>query len=122
DLLARGAADRGHTRPHRLAVEVERAGAAQRHAAAELGTGETERFPDNPEQRGVWIDIDGVISAVDSQLDSHRNLLKSAADLLRCTAPTGAESLQPIPTRRQTRSVTPATASNAREQESVVPW
>ena len=42
---------------HRLAVEMHRAGAAQRHAAAELGAGQAERVAQHPQQGCLRIDI-----------------------------------------------------------------
>ena len=48
--------DRRHRRDAgraRRAVDVDRAGAAERHPAAVLGAGQPERLPDRPEERHV---------------------------------------------------------------------
>ena len=58
---------------HRLAVEVHGAGAAQGHAAAELGAGEAQRVAQHPQQRRFRIDVDLHGLAVDVELD-HRVL------------------------------------------------
>src|SRR5216683_1590160 len=57
------------------AVEVHRARAAQRHAAAEFRAGHPEHVAKNPEQRRVVVDIDAASSAVDCQRMWHLSLL-----------------------------------------------
>jgi len=52
-----------------LAIDMDGAGAAQRHAAAVLRAGEPQFVPQIPEQRHRWIAIDGLLLAVDAQLD-----------------------------------------------------
>ena len=47
------------------AVDVHGAGAAQRHAAAELGAGEAQLVAQRPQQRGVVGEVDVVAPAVD---------------------------------------------------------
>ena len=42
------------------AVDVDGAGAAQRHAAAELGAGHAQHVAQHPEERRVAVDIDVV--------------------------------------------------------------
>ena len=42
------------------AVDMHRAGAAQRHAAAELRAGHAEHVAQHPQQRRVAVDIDGM--------------------------------------------------------------
>ncbi len=49
-----------------LAVEVHRAGAAQRRAAAELGAGHAERVAQGPEDGGGGVGVDLPVLAVDA--------------------------------------------------------
>src|SRR5438445_4597616 len=67
DALAFGRGDGEHAGADRLAVEVHRAGAAHRDAAAVLGTGEADLLPDSPEKGRVGVDVDLERSAVDRQ-------------------------------------------------------
>jgi len=50
---------------------MNRAGAAERHAAAEFGAGHAEHVAQDPEQRGVAVDINRPIDAVDLDRDCH---------------------------------------------------
>ena len=54
-----------------LAVDMHGAGAAQGHAAAELGAGHAEHVAQHPQQRRVAVDIDLMRCAVDLQRESH---------------------------------------------------
>ena len=47
------------------AVEMHRAGAAERQPAAELCAGHAEHVAQHPEERRVAVDIDGVCVSVD---------------------------------------------------------
>ena len=47
------------------AVDMDRAGAALRDAAAVFGAGQADVLPDRPEQRRLGLDVDVVIFAVD---------------------------------------------------------
>ncbi len=67
-FLADGA-HRQHARAHRLAVEVHRAGAALRDAAAELGAGQADDVAQDPEQRHVLGGVEGMGLAVDVEID-----------------------------------------------------
>src|SRR5256714_10765766 len=58
DALARDGRHRQHAGAGRDAVQVNGTGAALGDAAAELGTGETERVPQHPEERRVGGDGD----------------------------------------------------------------
>src|SRR5258705_7964213 len=51
DLLALGGADGQRAGADRLAVEMDRAGAALRDAAAVFGAGQADILPDRPQQR-----------------------------------------------------------------------
>src|SRR5260370_12568335 len=53
----------------RLAVDLNRAGAAQRHAAAVFCAGEPQFVPQIPEQRHRRIAVERLLLAVDAQLD-----------------------------------------------------
>src|SRR6266496_1143809 len=75
DALAGRGGDRRDTRAHRLAVDVDRARAAQRHAAAEFRAGHPEHVAQHPEQRRVVVDIDAAGFDVDSQRMWHLSLL-----------------------------------------------
>src|SRR5205814_6502138 len=72
DLLVRHRRDRCDAGAHRLAVDVHRAGATQRHAAAELGPRETELVAECPQQRGLAGQVDSLALAVDVEWD-HRD-------------------------------------------------
>src|SRR5205823_12863261 len=71
DRLALDRADGQHAGANRLAVEVNGAGAALGHAAAELGAGHAEHVAQHPEQRHLGWSVDLVIDAVDYESD-HR--------------------------------------------------
>ena len=58
-------------------VDMHRAGAAQRHAAAEFRAGHAEHVAQHPEERRVAVDIDAVRSSVDFDREGH-----GAPDLL----------------------------------------
>ena len=60
---------------HRLAVDVDRAGAAQRHAAAELGAGQAQRVAQDPEQRHRGNGVHGLRLAVQSELNRSHSIL-----------------------------------------------
>ena len=60
--------DRGDAGPRRRAVDMHGAGAAQRLAATELGPGHAEHVAQQPQQRGVAVDIDLLGCAVDLQM------------------------------------------------------
>ena len=62
------AVDRGDARAGGDAVDMHGAGAAQRHAAAELRAGHAEHVAQHPEQRRVAVDIDAVSLAVDFKM------------------------------------------------------
>ena len=70
-LLAGGRRDGSHATAHRFTVDVHSAGAAERHAAAELGPGEPELISDVPEQRHVGVAIELATYAVDFQGNHH---------------------------------------------------
>ena len=53
------------------AIEMHRAGAAERHAAAELRAGHAQHVAQHPEQRRVAVDIDAVRAAVDFDGEGH---------------------------------------------------
>src|SRR6266850_2772127 len=79
DALAGRGRDRRDARAHRLAVEVDRARAAQGEAATEFRAGHAEHIAQHPEQRRVVVDIDAASLAVDCQRMWHLSLLKAKA-------------------------------------------
>jgi hypothetical protein len=60
------------------AIDMHGAGAAKRHAAAELRSGHAEHVAQHPEQRRVVIDIDALRVFVD--LDGERHDVPSSGD------------------------------------------
>jgi hypothetical protein len=56
---------------------MDRAGATQRHAAAELGAGHAEHVAKHPERRRVVVDVDALVCSVDFDIDGHRCLERS---------------------------------------------
>ena len=54
-----------------LPFEMDRAGAAQRHAATELRAGHAQHIAQHPEERRVVVDIDAVRLPVDSDGEGH---------------------------------------------------
>src|SRR5258705_12967706 len=68
------AVDRGDTGTHCNAVDMHGAGAAERHAAAELRAGHAEYVAQHPEERRVAVDIDHPIDAVDLNCGGHSYL------------------------------------------------
>ncbi|MNR44492.1 hypothetical protein D3C85_1632430 [compost metagenome] len=71
DLGPHHGADRHDAGAHRVAVHVHGAGTAQRHAAAELGTGHAEHVAQHPQQGRVVVHVDLVLGAVDLEKMSH---------------------------------------------------
>jgi hypothetical protein len=69
DLLALGCAHRQRARAHRRPVDVNGAGAALRDAAAILGAGQADLFPQCPQQRGVGVDADLVRFSINGETD-----------------------------------------------------
>src|SRR5262249_4540454 len=65
------AVDPGNTGTGGDAVDMHSAGAAERPAAAELRAGHAEHVAQHPQERGVAVDIDGPIDAVDLDRDGH---------------------------------------------------
>jgi hypothetical protein len=70
-LQAADPVDNGYARAGGAAVDMHSAGAAERHAAAELRAGHAEHVTQHSEKRRVAVDIDGVIHAVDLNRRSH---------------------------------------------------
>ena len=66
-------ADGRHAGTGRPAVPVHRAGAAQRHAAAELGAAEAERVAQHPQERRVGVHVDRGVAAVEVEFDQWAN-------------------------------------------------
>src|SRR4029434_2511487 len=76
DLAVRHRRDRRDARAHCLTVDVHGAGAAKRHAAAELAASEPELVPQRPQQWRLAGHVDALAFAVDVECD-HRALLSS---------------------------------------------
>ena len=68
-MLARRGGYRRYARAYGLAVEMDSAGAALRHAAAELGAGHLCRVAQGPQDGRVFRDVEFFIGAVDIQSD-----------------------------------------------------
>ena len=68
DLLALEAGNRHRTGSQWQAIDQHRARAADADAAAIFGAGQPEVIAQHPEQRGLGIDIESVLFAVDGQL------------------------------------------------------
>src|SRR5215469_15183760 len=69
DLAVADIADLRLAGAHRIAVEMDGAGAAERQAAAELGAGEVELVAQGPEEGHVGLRIDVVRRAIDGEAD-----------------------------------------------------
>src|SRR5260221_3431906 len=74
DLGGDDAVDRGDTGTGGDAVDMHSAGAAERHAAAELRAGHAEHVAQHPQERDVTVDIDRAIDAVDLNRGGHSYL------------------------------------------------
>ena len=59
--------DREHARAYRLAVEMHRARAALRDAAADFRAGESDVVAENPEERRLRFSFDGATATVHEQ-------------------------------------------------------
>src|SRR6267143_1028545 len=75
DALAGRGRDRRDARAHRLAIEVDRARAAQAEAATEFRAGHSEHVAKHPEQGRVVVDIGAARFAVDCQRMWHLSIL-----------------------------------------------
>jgi hypothetical protein len=91
DLLVGGPPHGGDARPDGLAVEVDGAGAAQGHAATELGAGQAQRFAEDPEQRRVVRDVHGAVFAIHAEVDHGGGLPISGARPNAATLPIEGE-------------------------------
>ena len=69
------AVDRRHARARRDPVQVDCAGAAEGQAAAELGAGHTQHIAQDPQQRGIAVDVDAMLSTVNLDCVGRDNLL-----------------------------------------------
>src|SRR4051812_45548353 len=78
-LRAARRAERRHAGAHRLAVEMHRARAALRDAAAVLRAGKLELVADYPEKRGAVLRLCGDRFAIESESDHGWELLLDAA-------------------------------------------
>src|SRR5712671_2484295 len=74
DLGCADAVERSDTGTDGDTVEMHGAGAAERHAAAELRAGHAEHIAQHPQERGVAVNIDRPIDAVDLDRGGHRYL------------------------------------------------
>src|SRR5271167_3655886 len=81
--------DRRDTGAGRRPVQMNRAGAAEGHAAAELGAGHAEHVAKHPQKRGITVDIDGAIYTVYPDLECHAHLLEVASGCRRASLPWG---------------------------------
>ena len=86
DASAVDTRDRHRAGPHRLAVDVDRAGAALRDAAAVLRSGEAHDIAQGPEERCIGFDIELVLRAVDCDRD-HRQALLTGMTAKQIVAP-----------------------------------
>src|SRR5205823_3339929 len=68
-----------------LIVDVQGAGAALRDAAAVLRAGEADLLADDPQKRGVGLDLDVADSAIDVEL-SHERPLRLRSNKIACAA------------------------------------
>src|SRR5262249_58551295 len=105
------AVDRGNAGADGDAVNMHGAGAAQRHAAAELRSGHAEDIAQHPQQRGVAINIDRSIDAVDLDGGGHSFLQAVRVD----RACEGSRCANPLRRRRSA----PPRHSDAAEAELV---
>src|SRR5262245_17084533 len=71
DALADGGGDGGYAGADRLAVDVDRAGAALGDAAAEFGSCKSESLAQRPEQWRGWIGVQSLRFAIDGQRHAH---------------------------------------------------
>src|SRR6266516_3940993 len=60
DIFPGHLAYRLHARAHRLAIHVHRTRPAQRNSTPVLRSGQTNRVPDHPQQRCLWLHVYGV--------------------------------------------------------------
>ena len=74
-VFALGVAETDDARPHGLPVQVDGAGAAQRHPAPELGAGQRELVAQVPQQRRGRIAVKRAIRAIDTQSNHWEPLL-----------------------------------------------
>src|SRR5262249_9244182 len=71
DLLVRDCGDRCDAGARGLAIDVDGAGATERHATAELGPGQADLVSQRPQQRRLSWHVDALPLAVDLELN-HR--------------------------------------------------
>src|ERR1041385_5761572 len=96
DRVAGSAAERRDARADGAAVEVHRAGTAQRLAAAELGAGEAEHVAQHPQQWHVFVGVDLAGDSVDRERD-HRLTSSGQAAPVSIQAWTSAPSSAWLP-------------------------
>src|SRR6266436_2662862 len=84
DLGGADAVDLGNAGTGGDAVDMHGAGAAERHAAAELRAGHAEHVAQHPKQGRVAVDIDGVRGSVDLDGETHGYLDDSCVHVDSC--------------------------------------
>src|SRR3989449_11978 len=94
-----------------LAVEMDGAGAAQRHAAAELGAGQPDHVAQHPEQRHVRRHVDLMGLTVDFQRD-HDVSREAYGAGLHAGEPTPNSAPSPAPNAAPTRVVAETTTAS----------
>src|SRR5215475_1448397 len=72
DFLSRHRRYRCDAGASRLAINVNCTRATKRHATAEFCAGQVQRVPENPEQRHLWINFDGLGFSIQGKGDSHK--------------------------------------------------
>ncbi len=78
DLFAGSISNSLYTRANRFSVEMYRTRAAEGHAAAVFGSGQSQRFPEHPEERRVRIDVDVELFAVNFEINHGRTVNRNS--------------------------------------------
>src|SRR5438132_2028339 len=92
---------RSHARAHRLAVNMDRACSALRHAASVLGSGQFQVFAQDPEQRSRRINIHIYATFIYAERNHWENLLWQKLSWLRSWLSSVTEQVLPRTSEKQ---------------------
>src|SRR3546814_11035852 len=68
DLLAFGGGDWRHAGTNGLTIQVNGAGATQGCTTTKFGAGHAQRVAQGPENRGAWVYVDRILTAIDVEI------------------------------------------------------
>src|SRR5438128_5137174 len=102
---------RSHTRAHRLAINMDRAGSALSHTTAVLGPGQFQVLAQDPKQRSGGINIHIYATFIYAERNHWENLLWQKLSWLRSWLSSVTEQMLPRTSEKQQKNCTPSMLS-----------